>query len=153
MSERMTAEELAEIEKRHASVYPNATGLPDIEVVRNVVHHAAWSHSDRGKLLAHLRTRTHTPGVTGERVRQLIRQHLTIVDRDPAYPESYSKLAGVEQFVLALLAEKPAHTVTPLTTEQINVVYDILVHENKRALGDQLLAILSASPTAQENER
>lgn len=68
------------------------------------------------------------PAVTREQVRQLISKHLTIVDRDPAHPESYSKLAGVEQFIHALLPTTAPAPVDALTEEDCMVFATVLGH-------------------------
>jgi len=133
MSERMTAEKLAEIEKRHAEEHE---------------YYATESiaRRDRGKLLADRRSQTPPRQGVHEVCDNCGLDLRTATTECPSWH-------GID--CPPCIAEKPAPTVTPLTEEERNDIalvrrQGLLIWSEVRLLS--IIERLSASPTAPKGE-
>lgn len=165
MSERMTAEELAEIERRHETCAPrpyNHCDDPD---------HGWRAHLDRAALLAHIRasqTPPHAVTATLTVAERGILEALRRADSAPSWLDPSGIVALIDRLVDAngilarlLAAEKPA----PMTEEEreaLRLAKDgirscAFINAPTAQILVNAIERLSASPTApntaQENER
>jgi hypothetical protein len=160
----MTNEELAKIEKR--LMQPVCTTMTDREIMKRLI----FMQQDCAALLAHLRaSQTPPQAVTEDELARTACKAYGYVwsalpekwVRDMPQPAAdKAEWRVVARDILALLAEKPAPTPTPLTEEER---YDLETAKRDRVLGydtssrivARLIAIidrLSASPTAPKGE-
>jgi len=158
MSERMTAEELAEIEKRHA----HAQHYIDRNEHTGASRMWQEMHADRAVLLAHLRaSQTPPQAVTREQIAALLagfrgwcfeRLDTWSDDKDSAGQKKYLKEADA---ILALLAEKPQTPPHAVTPEMVAVAWPtnadgfskrIVDNADGLALVKNVLALLAEKP-------